>query len=1393
MHVSKRWIYRILAASAAIFLALYFLVRPMAMQTLEPMLASAAAERVRGTVSWRAVDLDPAFDLKFEDIELKDAQGMRVFFAPGLSVRWTIAGALSAYFHDSGVAAMVQTVRVETPDITLRKEADGSWNVQKLIVSESEGPSEFRGRVLLQNGKVAVYLPGGEMYAAENVGGQVSWGTGGVIEAVLDAHTFGTDVSGKLVYTDENRYYGKLETKDLPLKELSPLLALLPDSAEPAEISEGTGKITKAEVDCKDGKLKYLAEGIVSDATLSVKGYTFKNTSAHFALSEEKLSVSDMKLRAEGADVSADIGGNLDISFGEPFTFDAALAVGEGRLTVSGSYETKTGECYAMYDLANVDLSILKGFANVGGVVSGKGSLSGAYNDGGFSLHRTEGDFYGKRLSYDTYGAQTVAAHATILGDASVIAFDGEGISVEGLYLDTACGEISGADKTWRIPYIIASMGDGAMAARGTVTDGVFDLRAEAAGVELGNFALLAGYDIGGTASAEGCISGTADAFSYRADFRLTDGHFEAAPIGRADGSIHGDTDMLYIDNATVTLSEGTHHISGSVGLTGEKTLSLTEETKHARIENILKLVGLDVPVTGWFDNKVTIGGTMDNPDVSGNILATEGSIAGELYQSVYVDYAFQDGKFTIPNGFGYMYGGTAQAVGSYENGKLDFTLALVDVDLDRVLPSTPVEGYATFRGHLTGTTDSPEFNGNVESREILIDGKGLGRVSAQVMYKDGIFRITDGYFQHRAGEFKWNGLVNAETGALDGRLIFQKWRIADALDLFGLPVKNVAGTMDGSMRLRGTFDNPNLSLTMRTADAKLGHLSMGEGKLDMSYANHILSIREMNLPIGEGLVMGKGTLSKDGALDMKLDTKNLDVSFVSEILDKDNLTFGGMMTADLTLKGDVKDPEAQLTLDVTNPVYNEIPFNELSFKGHMHAGVLTISDAFMTKNVYKGTLSGTMPVAAILGEDDGRQIPFDFTINLDNADLNALALFVKPVKEAKGPIDGKLHVTGEWNDPEITGHISVENGEMTVETFAEPITPMKGTMTFSGKEATLSAEAKIRDNVATAEGRVSWDKMKFTGYEGTAHADADTIRSDYYNGALHADITVSEEHGLPKVAGQVSVENATIHVPLSYEEGGDSYDMLMDVAVSVGDRVRLYHSLLFDMYVRGNVHAMGLVSKPIMSGKVDVDRGVVKYLTNNFTIKQGSAVFGTVPDSFMPTLNLRGETKVGQYKVNMELTGPVGQFRFRLRSEPALNDSQIVKLLTFHQDVSGSGNSNGNTDETGALFNAGLQMVFNGTVQNFLQNSFGLDLFSVTTSNDTYFDSKSGSGQDEYYHIKIGKYLFDNFMLTATMGVNNDQKSYGFRYDLRSRWGITAWYNTETKEYIGAEYQFKF
>ena len=1379
----------VLAICAAVLVALYAFVRPIAVERLTPLLQEAAKERISGAVSWRALDLDSFFDLELKDIELRDTQGRRVFFAPQMTVGWTIAGALDALWSDDGVAAAIGSVRLSEPEINLRKAADGSWNVQHLLLSEEEGPTTFRGRVLLQDGKVSVSLPEGTTYTADAVSGQAVWGASGVIEATISGNAFGAKISGKLVYTDENRYYGKLETEPVALTALAPLVSEMASSAD-VRILGGTGTVTKAEIDCRGGLLKYDVRGTVTNADVLAAGYEIRNADADFDLTEKKLSLENGKASVEKEGVKTALAGKAEVTFGETLAVSVDGKSADGALSGEGFYTKETGEFSAKLTAKDLDASIWQSLG-ISGKISGNGTLAGRYHDGAISLSRVEGDFAASDAVYGEYSLAKAAGHAVYASGKSTILLEGEGISAKGIFVDTLSAELVGRESSWQCPYVFGTMGSGAFSARGRYDDGQFDIRGEAAGISLENISTLIGRDIGGTLSLEGRVSGTAEAPVYEAALQLDDGHFENAPILHAEGAIHGNGDTLYIDRSTVTLSEGTHTLVGAIGLSGAKELNLKEKTEKSRLENVLKLAGIDVPLTGFFDNEMTITGTMENPTVSGTLLATDGSVAGELFQSIYADYTWKDGALSIGNGLGYLYGGTASATGTYADGKLDFDLAMVDVDMDRVLVSAPVEGYATFRGRLTGTINSPKFSGMAESREIRVKGKGFGRVSAEVSYEDGVFHIADGYFQERGGEFRYSGLANAKTGALSGQLKFRNWEMTDALALVDMSVKNVKGAMTGTLGIRGTLDNPDIDLNVTTSDAKLGHLSVAEGHLDMTYTNHVLSLRELSLPLGQGLLTASGTIQEDGAVSVKAAAKKLDLSVVPEIVDN-VAPLGGLLTGDIDVRGNVRDPEASVSVTVDSPMYNDFIFNTLYLAGQVSQGTITVKQAILTKDIYKANAYGTLPAAALTRMPDGRNIPYDLTLNLENADLNALVLFSKQIRSAKGPIDGKLHVTGAWDDPEIRGDITVTDGEMTVAGMVESLSPVSGKMSFTGKEATLEAKIAAHKNEAGLQGRIAWDKQQLTDYEGNLQIRADSIRSDYYTGALSADLSLAKENQFPKISGKITAEDATVTVPLSFEEGGETPDVLMDITVSVGDNVRLLNSLLFDLYAHGNIHAMGLASRPLMSGKLDVTRGVIKYLTHNFNISEGTAVFGAVSDSFLPVMTLKGETQVDTYKIRMDLKGPVGKFVLKLSSEPALNDTQIVSLLTFGRDSVKGGF--GDTDSrTGALFNAGLQMVFNGSVQNFLQNSFGLDLFNVTTSMDTLFDSKSGSTDDEYYYLKVGKYLFHDFMLMATMGVNNSEKAFGFRYDLRSRFGVTAWYNTESKEYVGVEYQFKF
>ena len=47
--------------------------------------------------------------------------------------------------------------------------------------------------------------------------------------------------------------------------------------------------------------------------------------------------------------------------------------------------------------------------------------------------------------------------------------------------------------------------------------------------------------------------------------------------------------------------------------------------------------------------------------------------------------------------------------------------------------------------------------------------------------------------------------------------------------------------------------------------------------------------------------------------------------------------------------------------------------------------------------------------------------------------------------------------------------------------------------------------------------------------------------------------------------------------------------------------------------------------------------------------------------------------------------------------------------------------------------------------------------------------------------------------MLVLTTGVNNEQQSAGFRYDINQNFQAEAWLNNEDNYYIGGNWQYRF
>ena len=138
--------------------------------------------------------------------------------------------------------------------------------------------------------------------------------------------------------------------------------------------------------------------------------------------------------------------------------------------------------------------------------------------------------------------------------------------------------------------------------------------------------------------------------------------------------------------------------------------------------------------------------------------------------------------------------------------------------------------------------------------------------------------------------------------------------------------------------------------------------------------------------------------------------------------------------------------------------------------------------------------------------------------------------------------------------------------------------------------------------------------------------------------------------------------------------------------------------------------------------------------------------------DSLLPYIDAEGISRVGQYTVMLTLRGQADNMDLLLRSDPPLTKPQIVSLITL-RNGSGRPQSSIGEDDMSSLLGSVIRMTLNslGITQS-LEKALSLDMLTVTNGSLDLNDRNTDVGNN-YYNIEMGKYLFNDFMVTAAFG----------------------------------------
>ena len=875
-----------------------------------------------------------------------------------------------------------------------------------------------------------------------------------------------------------------------------------------------------------------------------------------------------------------------------------------------------------------------------------------------------------------------------------------------------------------------------------------------------------------------------------------------------------GSLDGVHIDDFNLEKDGNTKWkvIEGTVGLTGDKNIDIQLDTTAVRAEDIAALVAPDQPITGNVSNTVKITGTIDNPQVTGNIKFNRGSYRGFLLSGMKGDYFLEGDILRLQN-----FEITSPMVDMTLNGTInkdtqvmDFVVLGNDINLERFRGKLPekynAEGHVKFEGLIQGTPDVPIFKGELTADEIFLNGVPLTNVYGNVDTNGANIYLEDFHFSDGDGHYKMQISANLDTEMISGEVDVSNADIPNLCTIADKQNELITGELNSKILVGGTFDKPTGSLQGQIPHGTFADYEIHDINVAVNFLNDVIYVNQLEGKQGDkGEIDLRGFVNLNGALDVTLTAKEIALGLFSRAAGYDVEMLG---TSNIVAKinGNMDNPSGEVLLTATGGIKGAT-FDSLQGHFLLKNQRVNVERLIAMREIsgkeYSASIDGFIPLKAVLAHSK-ENLPDDEQLNLnvsmENANLSLLPIMSQLVKFGTGELEGAVKITGTAAHPQFNGQISMNNGSIKLKYMKSLIENINVSMLFKGERFDIeNFSGNIGGGTFALMGGFDFPGLEVRNYNFDFAADDLDIDSDFYDGPFNANFNISEgqffRKTLPKLSGQVNIDKCRISVPTLPESDDEPLpEWILDVALNLGDKVHFYSSHLYDMYLVGNAKFEGTTLMPKTSGAINVKRGgTLTYLESVFNIREGEVHFNQV-GSFLPTLHLSADTQVANTKVFVNAEGQPNNMQFTLTSSPEMTQEEIIKLLTLRDAYTKGGENNLSAEDALTI---GLQIVLLGDIEDALKKTLGIDQFSFARGSGSLFEKHAPAEQDTKdksdYNIKIGKYVNDKLMLRYTRGFGDHKVNrYGVRYDFNDNLGFTV--EREGSDYVfSLEARYKF
>lgn len=827
--------------------------------------------------------------------------------------------------------------------------------------------------------------------------------------------------------------------------------------------------------------------------------------------------------------------------------------------------------------------------------------------------------------------------------------------------------------------------------------------------------------------------------------------------------------------HSTLTLLATTSDLNETAEVAGMVQSAMQSAGTPSRVPQMGGSASLTIRATG----------TAKNPQLLGRLTAANLSVAGSHWQALALNIKGNSSSIEIQNG-SLTSGGKAQIVFSAAAGLHNWKLAddsqiqlhasVANMQLATVQEigelHYPLTGSVTANISVTGTKSAPNGKATLVVSNASAWNEPVKNLAVNADFRGGAIHSTVN-LEIPAGKLSLNATYTLSTQQYDVNLQ------GNDLALAKIPALQSHAAIEGAANIQasgsGTLHDPQLEMKLSVPQLQAEGQAISNLVAQVNVANqHALVAFQSTVAKGSVEAKGDIALTGDRYTTATVDVRALPIAaVVADFLPSQASKLGGQTEIHLSVKGPLKSPsqmQAQLQVPTLTVTYGTAQI-ELArpLLAKYSSGTLTITPAQIKGPGTNLTFGGTVPIKSAAS----------YSLVADGSlDLGAIQQFDPNVKAA-GQVDIHVRSGGQLSKPAMQGELQIKNGEFTTESLPLGVDNLNAQINLSGNRA----------DIANFSGTVGGGTVSARGFATIGHGstfnlalNADSMRLRYPDGlrsVLTAQLNFRGNTNSSFLTGRVQVDGleftrqfdlASFAGTFSETSAGGppspfEKSVKLNVAVNSLQQINLASNKL-SIGGSANLDVVGTMAQPVVLGRIALTSGEVFFLGKRFEIQSGTIEFAN-PVRTEPVVRMFVNTRIEQYNITLNLSGPVDRLRTNYTSDPALPPADIIHLLAF-------GNT---TEEAAAQPSQGAAMGAESVLAQGVGSQVAGSLENLTGISQVKIDplATSNSGQPGQ-QVAIQERVTGSLLFTFSTNVTTTQgQTVELQYDLNRRVSVTV------------------